>query len=62
MLFLNFNRIFLNGNEKYEFYQKLFQKKFVNLIKANNFLFFHFFRISHIMVKNLNFLFSIVFF
>ena len=59
---LDFNRIFCNGNEKYTFYQKLCLTKFVGLFQVNNFAFQHFFRISHIMVANCNFRFSIVFF
>ena len=55
MEFLNFNRIFWNWNEKYMFYQKLCQTKFVDLFEANNFVFLRFFRISHIIVKKLNF-------
>ena len=54
MEFLNFNRIFYNLNEKYTFYQKLCQTKFVDLIEVNNFEFLRFFRISHIIVKKLN--------
>ena len=44
------------------FYQKLRQTKFVDLFETNNFVFLHFFRILHIIVKKLNFGFSIVFF
>ena len=44
------------------FYQKLRQIKFVDLFETNNFVFLRFFRISHIIVKKLNFGFSIVFF
>ena len=52
---------FLNKNEKYTFCQKLCQKKFVDLIETNNFANLCFFRISHILVKKLNFGFSIEF-
>ena len=38
------------------------QTKFVNLVEMNNFENLSFFRISHIIVKKLNFGFSIVFF
>ena len=62
MEFLNLNRIFWNYNEKYMFYQKLRQTKFVDLFETNNFVFSRFFRIVHIIVKKLNFGFSIVFF
>ena len=51
----NFNHIFLNKTEKYTFYYKLRQTKFVDLIEANNFANLRFFRISHITVKILNF-------
>ena len=44
------------------FYQKLRQTKFVDLFETNNFVFLRFFRISHIIVKKLNFGFSMVFF
>ena len=44
------------------FYQKLCQTKFVDLIETNNFVNLRFFRISYIIVKKLNFGFSIVFF
>ena len=44
------------------FYQKLCEKKFVDLFETNNFVFLRFFRISHIIVKKFNFGFSIVFF
>ena len=37
MAFLDFYRIFKNNNEKYTFYQKLYQQKFVDLIETNNF-------------------------
>ena len=37
------------------FYQKLYQAKCADLIEANNFSLLCFFRISHIMVKKLNF-------
>ena len=43
-------------------YQKLCGTKFVDLFETNNFVFLRFFRISHIIVKKLNFRFSIVFF
>ena len=43
------------------FYQKLCQTKFVDLYETNNFVFLRFFRILHIIVKKLNFGFSIVF-
>ena len=42
------------------FYQKLRQTKFVDLLETNNFVFLRFFRILHIIVKKLNFRFSIV--
>ena len=61
MDFLNFKRIFWNRNEKYMFYQKLRQTKFVDRFETNNFVFLRFFRILHIIVKKLNFGFSIVF-
>ena len=54
MEFLNFNRIFLNQNEKYTCHQKLCQTKFVDLTEMNNFENLRFFRISHIIVKKLN--------
>ena len=60
MEFLNFNGIFQNLNEKYTFYQKLFQTKFVELIEAINCALLRFFPISHILVKNLNTRLSIV--
>ena len=44
------------------FHQKLCRSKFVDLFETNNFVFLRFFRISHIIVKKLNFGFSIVFF
>ena len=44
------------------FYEKLCETKFVDLSETNNFVFLRFFRISHIIVKKLNFGFSIVFF
>ena len=62
MEFLDFNRIFLNWNEKNTFYQKLYQTKFVDLIETNNYANLRFFRISHIIVKKCIFRFSIVFF
>ena len=52
----SFSVFFGYCNEKYTFYQKLYQAKFVDLIEVNNFAFLRFFRISHIVVKNLNFL------
>ena len=55
MEFLNFNRIYSKQNEKYTLYQKLCQTKFVDFIEVNNFAFLSFFRISYIMVRNLNF-------
>ena len=58
----NFNDIIWNWNEKYTFYQKQYQTKFVNLIEANNFALLRFFRILHILVKKLNFRFLIVIF
>ena len=62
MEFLNFKRIFWNLYEKYMFYEKLRQTKFVDLFETNIFVFYRFFRILHIIVKKLNFGFSIVFF
>ena len=44
------------------FYQKMCDTKFVDLFETNNFVFLRFFRISHIIVKKLNFGFSIIFF
>ena len=44
------------------FFQKLCETKFVDHFETNNFVFLRFFRISHIIVKKLNFGFSIVFF
>ena len=45
------------------FYQKLCETKLVDLFETNNFVFLRFFfRISHIIVKKLNFWFLIVFF
>ena len=44
------------------FYQKLCKTKFVDLIETNHFANLRFFRISHIIVKKLNFGLSIVFF
>ena len=43
-------------------FQKLRGTKFVDHFETNNFVFLRFFRISHIIVKKLNFGFSIVFF
>ena len=59
MEFFNFHRIFLNKNEKYTFYKKIYQTKFVDLIETNNLVNLRFFRISHIIVKKLKFGFSI---
>ena len=47
---------------KYMFYQKLCETKFVDLFETTNFVFLRFFRISNIIVKKLNFGFSIIFF
>ena len=44
------------------FYQKLCETKFADIIETNNFAHLRFFRISHIIVKKLNFRFSKVFF
>ena len=44
------------------FYQKLRQTKFVDIFETNNFVFLRFFRILHIIVKKLNFGFSIDYF
>ena len=55
MEFWNFNRIFWNLNEKYTFYQKLCETKFVDLIQNNKFEFLRFFRISHIIDKKIEF-------
>ena len=44
------------------FFQKLCETKFVDHFETNNFVFLRFFRISHIIVKKLNFEFSIAFF
>ena len=44
------------------FYQKLRQTKFVDLLETNNFVFLRFSRILDIIVKKLNFGFSIIFF
>ena len=44
------------------FHQKLCWTNFVDLIETNNFAKLRFFRISHIIIKKLNFRFSIVFF
>ena len=44
------------------FFQKLCETKFVDLFETTNFVFLRFFRISHIIVKKLNFGFSMVFF
>ena len=41
---------------------KLYKTKFVELFETNNFVILRFFRISHIIVKKLNFGFSIDFF
>ena len=54
-------RLFLS-KRLYTFYQKLCQTKFVDLIETNNFVNLRFFRISHIIVKKLNFGFSILLF
>ena len=43
------------------FYQKLCKTTFVDVFEKNNFVFLRFFRILHIIVKKLNFGFSIVF-
>ena len=37
------------------FFQKLYETKFVDLFETDNFAFLRFFRISHIIVKKLNF-------
>ena len=52
MEFFNSNRSFKNKNEKYTYYQKLCQKKFVDLIETKIFANLSFFRISHIIVKS----------
>ena len=44
------------------FYEKLCETKFVDPFETNNLVFLRFFRISHIIVKKLNFGFSIVVF
>ena len=44
------------------FYQELCGTKFVDLFETTNFVFLRFFRILNIIVKKLNFGFSIVFF
>ena len=44
------------------FFQKLCETKFVDLFETNNFVSLRFFRISHVIVKKLNFGFSKVFF
>ena len=44
------------------FFQKLCETKLVDIFETNNFVFLRFFRISHIIVKKLNFGFSIFFF
>ena len=44
------------------FYQKLCQTKLVDLIETNNFANINFLHTLHIIVKKLNFGFSIVFF
>ena len=62
MEFKHFYLIFWSWNEKYTFYQKVYQTKFLDLIKAKNFLFLRFLGISHIVVKKLNHKFSILFF
>ena len=62
MELLNFNRIFWNLNAKYMFFHKLCKTKLVDLFETNNFVFLRFYRISHIIVKKLNFGFSIDYF
>ena len=62
MKLLNFNRIFWNSNEKYMFFHKLCKTKLVDLFETTNFVFLRSFRISHIIVKKLNFGFSIDYF
>ena len=62
MEFLNFNRIFWNLNKKYIFFHKLCKTKLVDIFETNKFVFFRFFRILHIIVKKLNFGFSLFFF
>ena len=44
------------------FFHKLCKTKLVDLFETNNFVFLRFFRISHIIVRKLNFGFSIVIF
>ena len=44
------------------FFHKLCETKLVDPFETNNFVFLRFFRISHIIVKKLNFGFSIFFF
>ena len=44
------------------FFHKLCEIKIVDIFKTNNFALLRFFRISHIIVKKLNFGFSILFF
>ena len=44
------------------FFQQLCETKFIDLFETNNFVFLRFFRISHIIVKKLNFGFSIDYF
>ena len=44
------------------FYQKLCETTFVDLIETNKFAFLRFFRISHIIVKNVEFwIYNIIF-
>ena len=43
-------------------FQKLYLKIFVYILETNNFPFLRIFRISHILVKKLNFEFSMVLF
>ena len=44
------------------FFHKLSKTKLVDLFETNNFVFLRFFRISHIILKKLNFGFSIDYF
>ena len=62
MQILNFKGNFWNWNEKYTIYQKLCETTFIDFIRVNNFAFLRFIRILYIVVKNMNFWFSTVFF
>ena len=59
IIFLNFSK-YLKKKKICGLSETVSGTKFVDLIKVNNYEFLRFFRISHIMVENLNFRFIIV--